>query len=374
MLMGRRITALIVVGLLATILGADSATALDPQSFDQVSSGIVMIRATNCRGGGSYRGSGFLVGASVVMTATHVVRGCRTVRVLVKGARWVDVTSGLNWRDRGNTLDVSTLKLSKPQNDAWLFSLRPSQIPTGAYVAALGHPLGEGLSYTNGRVLGRIPRQQIVLKILSAQGMSGGPVVDAYGRVVGVVNSGFADAAGVVTGAYTADNLVAYDISSKWGAWRKALCHTYRFGGVADCPNATSSTPVSAPSPPPPRPSPPPPPPPPPAWAPPAGFSLWTGAGSYRTGTVAVQYASSSCTTTYSTAAGCWGVNIISEYGCRDGAFVNVAIYDSNSIIVDNGIDQIPPLPANQVAFAHGDTFQPTATKVQITRVDCYDY
>jgi hypothetical protein len=305
------------------------------------------------------------------MTATHVLKGCRTARVLVQEKRWVTVTRSLDWRDRGSRLDVTTLKLAQPLRDVLLFSLRPSQIPTNAYVAALGHPLGEGVSYTNGRVLGRLPRQQIVMRILGAQGMSGGPIVDSDGRVVGVVNGLFSKAVGLATGAYTADNLVAYDVSSNWGAWRRTLCHTYRYGGIEDCPNSSSSTPVSAPSPPP---STPPPPPPAPAWTPPAGFSPWTGAGSYRSGTVAVQYASSSCTATYSTAAACWGVNIISEYGCRDGAFVNVTLSDSTGTVVDSGIDQIPVLPPNQVAFAHGDTFQQTATRVQITRVDCYDY
>jgi hypothetical protein len=371
----RGILALTTAGLL---FGAAPASALDPQSFAEVSSGIVLVQAANCRDGGISRGSGFLVGTSVVMTASHVVQGCRSVRVLVKEKRWVPVTSSINWSDRGGRLDVSTLKLAQTLSDVWLFSLRPSQIPTKAYVAALGHPLGEGVSYTNGRVLGRIARQQIVMRILGAQGMSGGPVVDSYGRVVGVVNGLFSKAVGLATGAYTADNLVAYDLSSSWGVWRRTLCQTHRFGGIEGCPNSTAASPpsVSAPSPPatPPAPPSPPPSPPPPVWSPPAGFTLWTGLGSYKAGTVAVQYASSACTPTYSTSQGCWGINVIAQYGCRDGLFVNVAIYDSNNTIVDSGIDEIPILLPNQIALAHGDTFQPTAVKVSITRVDCYDY
>jgi hypothetical protein len=85
----------------------------------------------------------------------------------------------------------------------------------------------EGLSYTNGRVAFRIRGQQIVLKILSAQGMSGGPVVDTNRRVVGVISWGASKSPGVLTGAYTGDNVVAYDISSKWGTWRRTLCRTY---------------------------------------------------------------------------------------------------------------------------------------------------
>jgi Trypsin-like peptidase domain len=258
--------ALLAFGLLGiTLLGASSASALDPESFAEVSSGIVFIKTSNCRGGTRGSGSGFLVGTSVVMTATHVVNGCRTVRVLVKERRWVGVTSRIDWNDRGSQLDVSTLKLTQSLKDVWVFSLRPSQIPTRAYVAALGHPLGEGVSYSNGRVLGHIPRQQIVMRILGAQGMSGGPVVDTNGRVVGVINGLFSNAVGPATGSYTADNLVAYDVSSRWGAWRRTLCHTYTFGGIEDCPNSPTPSPSSNPPQPPPPSSPPPPPPPPPA-------------------------------------------------------------------------------------------------------------
>jgi hypothetical protein len=324
-------------------------------------------------------GSGFFVGSSVVVTATHVLRGCRTARVLVKGKRWVSVTRSINWLDRGNALDVSTLKLAEPVTDVWLFAFRRSQIPRGASVAAIGHPLGEGLSYTNGHVLGRIPRQMLVLRILSAQGMSGGPVVDSHGAVVGVINGLLSERPGLLTGGYTADNLIAYDISSRWGAWRRTLCQTYRFGGIDDCPNSSVTPPSSAPpstaSPPSttPPPTAPPPPPPPPAWTPPPGFTLWTGSGIYRPGSLAFQYATT-CTRIYSLSATCWGVNIISEFGCPDGAFVKVNIYDAYGTLVDNGIDQIAFLPANQIGFAHGDTFQATAANFQITGIDCFDY
>jgi hypothetical protein len=126
------------------------------------------------------------------------------------------------------------LKLGVPLTDVWVFSLRPSQIPVGAYVAALGHPLGEGVSYTNGRVLFRIAGQHLVLRILGAQGMSGGPIVDGIGRVVAIVNAGVGDP-GVITGARTGDNLIAYDLSSRWGGWRRTLCHAYPYGEIQDC-------------------------------------------------------------------------------------------------------------------------------------------
>jgi hypothetical protein len=52
-------------------------------------------------------------------------------------------------------------------------------------------------------------------------------------------------------------------------------------------------------------------------WTPPAGFTLWTGAGTYAPGTLAYQYAAASCTP-FSQFSRCWGVNVISEYSCRE--------------------------------------------------------
>jgi S1-C subfamily serine protease len=231
---GRKLAAGIAIALTVFPL-ATGASALDPQSFADVSSGVVFIRATGCAGGAIHSGSGFLIGNSVVMTAYHVVRGCRAVRVLVKERKWVDMARFIYWKDGGRSLDVATLKLAEPLEDVWAFSLRPGQVPIGAYVAALGHPLGEAVSYTNGRVLRR-GGQYLLLRILSAQGYSGGPIVDSYGRVVGIVNIEITGRdPGFITGAYTADNIIAYDLSSRWGGWRRTLCHAYPYGGIQDC-------------------------------------------------------------------------------------------------------------------------------------------
>jgi hypothetical protein len=67
-------------------------------------------------------------------------------------------------------------------------------------------------------------------------------------------------------------------------------------------------------------------------------------------------------------------VNVVSEFGCRDGAFVKVNLLDANHVIVDTGIDQIPSLPANQVGPEHSDTFNTSAVTVQISGIDCFDY
>jgi len=210
-----------------------AARALDPAAFATISSGVVKIKATGCKGGGTSWGSGFLVGTSVVVTADHVVNDCRRAQVLVKNRSWIPVKSSITWHDKNKDLDVATLKLAAPARNAWLFSFRTSQARPGAFIAVLGYPLAQGVSYTNGRLVARSGRL-LLLKVLAAQGYSGGPVVDADGRVIGLVNLG-AGEPGKLTGAVTGDNVVGYDFSSRWAAWRQSLCHAYPSGGIDDC-------------------------------------------------------------------------------------------------------------------------------------------
>lgn len=227
-------TRLLVVAVLFLVVPA-SASALDPQSYESISSGVVKIRATNCKGGGTSFGSGFLVGTSVVVTAHHVVKDCRQAQVLVNNREWIPVAASTHWFDAKDNLDVSTLKLSSPTHDTWLFAIRPGQAPIGAYIAVLGYPLNQGESYTNGRLVAR--RGHLIgLNVLSAQGYSGGPVVDTYGRVVGLVNLGFLTPGAFDPRFATGDNVIGYDFSSRWGGWRTTLCAAYPNGGIDDCP------------------------------------------------------------------------------------------------------------------------------------------
>jgi hypothetical protein len=270
---GRLPLASLTLAVVTALLGASSASALDPQAFADVSSGVVLVKAS-CRGGIS-QGSGFLVGNAVVMTARHVVDRCHAIRVLVKRKKWVYATNWTNWWDGKTPLDVTTLKLDQPLDHVWVFSLRPSQVPLRGYIAALGYPLGEAVSYTNGRVLYRT-HDHLLLRVLSAQGYSGGPIVDSAGRIVGLVNRGiFGRDPGFLTGAYTGDNIVAYDFSSHWGRWRRTLCHDYPKGGIENCGARPAPTTPSTPTPPPSTTPPPPPPPPAPPPAP-ALAGIWT--------------------------------------------------------------------------------------------------
>jgi S1-C subfamily serine protease len=217
--------------LVALALGAGNAKALDPDTFAVVASGIVRVQA-DC-GEGTNLGTGFLVGSRVVMTARHIVKGCRNVRVLPEGGAWLGITAIAPWHEAdGSDTDVATLRLASP-SDGYVFRFRTGQAPAGANLAALGHPLGTSLALTQGKVMFRRSRQ-VFVRLLGAEGESGSPLVDGSGNVVAILQQGWGRGTDVI-GQRTAGVVSGYDFSSRWAAWRHELCHAYPYGGIADC-------------------------------------------------------------------------------------------------------------------------------------------
>ena len=100
--------------------------------------------------------------------------------------------------------------------------------------------------------------------------------------------------------------------------------------------------------------------------------SIVEGDGADLVGTIGSQ--TGTCTRIYATSARCWGVNFVSQYGCRHDAFVKVNIYDSTGALVDTGIDQLATPAPGQVVTAHGDTFATSAASFVVTEIDCFDY
>lgn len=386
------VTLVVTLGLLAS--ASHAATKVTPDVFTKVSTGIAYITTYGCGGRPIGQGTGFLVGDSVVMTARHVVHGACKARVLLNGERF----QGVRWKEwsgSGASLaaaDLATIKLDRAAADAHVFTVRSSLPPAGTNVGMAGYPLGNRLSLNQGKLIRRWKingAPVMVVRMLGAEGASGAPYIDDLGRALGIVQVGLGSKD--IIGQRTGGVQYGLDLVRWWGPRARInLCGTYPHGGIPGCgsstPVAASPPPPSAPaSPPPPAsstpvaPSPPPPsgpaspPAPAPSAGPGAGFTVWTGAGNYRAGTVAYQ-TTPSCTRIYATSDACWGVNLVSAYGCRDGAFVNVDLYDSNGSVIDKGIDQISFLAPSQIGFAHGDTFQPSAVRFQITNIDCFDF
>jgi len=345
---------------------------LSPRLFSELASGIALVRTFNCGGNATGEGTGFLVGTSVVMTARHVVRGACRVKVLLQG-KWIPVHRTTSWHTSGrrdlDAADVATIKL-KSEAAGHVFKIRTSSVAPGTNLAALGHPLGNNISLNQGRVVEKVRYQGVPLlavRLLAAEGGSGSPLVDAQGNVVGILQLGLGSKD--LYGQRTSGAILGINLPAWWPTMRKNLCKAYPHGGIPGCGGASAAK--SHPMPP--QPLPPfsaPPPPPAASWLP-SGFSLWTGAGDYKAGTIGTQ--TSPCSRTVATSARCWGVNVVSQTGCLDDAILDVEIFDQAGVLVDTGIDTISGLVPGKVKNAHGDTFVKTAASFSVTQIDCFD-
>ena len=131
-------------------------------------------------------GSGFFVAPGTVITNAHVVRGSAAVTLKRGGgysraARVEDV-----WDD----MDLATLKVDLPDLDQTVLPLAAvSDVHVGAEVVAIGSPLGLANTVTRGIVSGM--RDVDGVRMIQTDtainpGNSGGPLLDRYGRVLGV--------------------------------------------------------------------------------------------------------------------------------------------------------------------------------------------
>ncbi|WP_137127720.1 S1C family serine protease [Roseomonas sp. HF4] len=146
------------------------------------------------RPGGAVRtstGTGFVVGASAVLTNQHVVDGCQRVQVRTAEGRMLDARVPAADARR----DLALLRVEGDPGPVLAFRSNP--VRRGEGVVTYGFPLAgllsSGPTLTTGEVsalsgLGDNPTQfQISAPV--QQGNSGGPLLDRQGNVVGVVVS-----------------------------------------------------------------------------------------------------------------------------------------------------------------------------------------
>jgi S1-C subfamily serine protease len=137
-------------------------------------------------------GSGVVVSdAGHILTADHVIEGCRSLRVIQVGA--TQIAAEVVGRDPRN--DLALLKATSPLPNA--VALRMEALRNGEAVVAYGYPLGGLLASTGIVTFGNVSalvglRDDSRMLQISAPvqpGNSGGPLLDMGGRLVGVVQS-----------------------------------------------------------------------------------------------------------------------------------------------------------------------------------------
>ena len=141
----------------------------------------VLVRAT-----GSF-GAGFPISPSRIMTAAHVVLGEPKLTVHTRDGKKCEVKSVRAFVP----IDLAVLEVRGCHFLRWI-GTAVEPVP-GMEVLAAGHPNGFKWSVTHGIVSatnrGLMQTMRIQLDAAVNGGMSGGPIVDRYGRLVGVVVS-----------------------------------------------------------------------------------------------------------------------------------------------------------------------------------------
>lgn len=170
--------------LFASVPALPAALEFDPAFVMRAAHSVVRIEAGK-PGRGIQIGTGIVIAEQKVATACHVVRDARTIYVLYSGRRW----------------KVSALR-AMPERDLCLFvvpsldappaQLRDSRdLKIGESVVAVGFGGGAGIQWSAGTVenLHRYDGAAIVQTSAAFNsGASGGALIDAGGRVVGVLS------------------------------------------------------------------------------------------------------------------------------------------------------------------------------------------
>jgi len=175
--------------------------------YASLKNAIVRINSVGCDGN-NYVGSGFVIDAHHIVTAGHVVEGSRSITVTIGGNPEPTEIIGLD-----TSGDVVLLHSDGAIPGSYI-PLSSDDPPVGDRVAAIGFPLGGGLTMTQGSVSAL--EQSILVNNTQLAGLvqtdtalnpgnSGGPLLGLDGR-----------ASGIVDALNTQANATGYAISPKY--------------------------------------------------------------------------------------------------------------------------------------------------------------
>ncbi len=164
----------------------EKPVGLTPDGFDAVQRMAVRIRNVGC--GSLSTGSGFAIDATTLITNKHVVSDSAELQVSTYDGRDIDVTAA-------STASIADLALVRTAADLPSYpELAEADPVRGDVVTVVGYPQGGSLTVTQGQVIGSTtdPLNANLGEVLVTDapvepGSSGSAVLDAQGRVVGVV-------------------------------------------------------------------------------------------------------------------------------------------------------------------------------------------
>jgi len=192
---------LLLVALLAIVAAAAVAKIALARESASLGTGVVTITTRLAYQGGRAAGTGMVITPSgEVLTNNHVIAGATSVRVSVPGTArsYAAIVVGYDVRD-----DVALLRLLRASNLRTV-STTSANLSLGQRVTAVGNAGGSGaLSSASGRITGlgrtitarddqggsETLRGLIETNAGVVAGDSGGPLLDANGKVVGMVTA-----------------------------------------------------------------------------------------------------------------------------------------------------------------------------------------
>ena len=160
--------------------------ALSRDSYERRAERLtVRVRNLSCQGVGT--GSGFAVDGSTLVTNRHVVAGADRLEVNTWDGRTLEVRAA----EVGVLGDVAYVRV---EGELPVVGDLSGRAQAGSDVAAVGYPLGGPFVIERGVVIDRVQGDEFgvpgeILRINAPlePGNSGGPLLDAEGRVAGVV-------------------------------------------------------------------------------------------------------------------------------------------------------------------------------------------
>lgn len=174
----------VAVGMAAAPATAQSASA----AVRDAARHVVMLRGFDAAGRVTAQGSGFYFGPGRIATNYHVIEGATTVRIIGADGDTLATTTYAEVAD--TELDLAILPAPDGHSGGlWIETLYPD---VGDRVWAYGSPKGLAGTMTDGIVSAvreRNGRNVLQISAPISPGSSGGPVLDADGRVIGVTVS-----------------------------------------------------------------------------------------------------------------------------------------------------------------------------------------
>jgi len=160
--------------------------------FEDASRAVVRISVFDVFGRKTATGSGFFISEDgLLVTNFHVVEGAHTATVKTINGDVYNVAGAIALH---KDYDIAVLSTGG-RNHSFLELSDATRVAPGTRIAVIGNPLGFEFSITEGIVSGtrtdEDEHEMLQITAAISPGSSGGPVIDASGKVVAVVRSHF---------------------------------------------------------------------------------------------------------------------------------------------------------------------------------------